>query len=227
MQFDILTLFPESFDSYFDSSIIGRARKQGLITTNSWDIRDHTTDKHKTVDDTPYGGGPGMVMKIEPIDKALTVVKAAFDKAPAEKEIKRKVILFSAKGKQFTQQLAQEYAMLDQLIMICGRYEGIDQRVADYLCDEEISVGPYVLAGGELPAMVVTEAVARHIPGVLGNPESLMEESHTEPDQTEYPQYTKPEEYRGWPVPKVLLSGNHGEIEKWRKKSGKSLASGT
>lgn len=209
MQFDILTLFPESIEPYLSTSILGRAQSQNLIQFRTWNIRDYAEDKHKTVDDTPYGGGAGMVMKVEPIDQALTAVQQTSSGT-------KKVVLLSARGKQFTQQKAQEYAQLDQLILICGRYEGIDQRVADYLADEEICIGPYVLAGGEIGALAILEATARLIPGVLGNEVSLTHESHNEPGKIEAPQYTKPENYKGWDVPKVLLSGNHAKIEKWR-----------
>lgn len=223
MRFDILTIFLEVFPAYLDASILGRAKEAWLIEANVWNIRDYATDKHKTTDDTPYGGGAGMVMKIEPIDRALSALKS---QVPMTNDrIKRKTVVLSARGEQFTQAKAAEYAKLDQLILICGRYEGIDQRVADYLADEEVSIGPYVLAGGEAAAMVVIEVVARLIPGVLGNPASLVEESFAAEAQNpkhkiqsflEYPQYTKPEDYKGWKVPEVLLSGNHGEIHKWR-----------
>ncbi len=210
MQFDILTLFPEALEPYLNTSILGRAQSQQLIEVRTWNIRDYAKDKHKTVDDTPYGGGAGMVMKVEPIDRTLSAVTETSSQA------KKKVVLLSARGKQFTQQIAQEYAQLDQLILICGRYEGVDQRVADHLADEEICIGPYVLAGGEIGALALVEATARLIPGVLGNEVSLTHESHNEPGKIEAPQYTKPEKYNEWDVPPVLLSGNHGEIEKWR-----------
>ena len=220
MRFDVLTIFPGVFGPYLETSILGRAKIAGIIRPQVWDIRDYAKDKHKTVDDTPYGGGPGMVLKIAPIDRALQELKRK-----GERE-KRKIIVLSAKGEQFTQKKAEEYANLDQLVLICGRYEGIDQRVADWLADEEISIGPYVLAGGEAAAMVVIEAVSRLIPGVLGNPQSLEQESfaakaqiqkHKAQTFLEYPQYTKPEAYKGWKVPKVLLSGDHAKIQAWRK----------
>ncbi|MGH9856935.1 MAG: tRNA (guanosine(37)-N1)-methyltransferase TrmD [Acidobacteriota bacterium] len=214
MHFDILTLFPDIVDGYLAASTVGRAKKHGIITTQSWNMRDFTSDTHKTVDDTPYGGGAGMVMKIEPIDCAL---QALTHQLPPVTPNKRRVVVVSARGKQFTQQTAHTYARLDQLILICGRYEGIDQRVADHLADEEVSIGPYVLAGGELPALAILEATARLVPGVLGNERSLALESHNEPGFIESPQYTKPEEYNGWKVPEVLLSGNHEEIRKWRE----------
>lgn len=215
MKFTILTLFPEALEPYLAASILGRAQEAKLIEVGLWNIRDYATDKHRTTDDTPYGGGAGMVMKVEPIHNALNAVGG-------EKN-KRKVVVLSAKGAQFTQVKAAEYAKLDELVLICGRYEGVDQRVIDHLADEEISVGSYVLAGGELPALTVLEATARLIPGVLGNEESLLEESYAgaassqDTDVREYPQYTKPEEYRGWKVPEVLLSGNHPAIKKWRQ----------
>lgn len=216
MRFDILTLFPGAVEPYLASSIVGKAKTAGHIHTHVWDIRSYATDKHKTTDDTPYGGGAGMVMKIEPIDKALEALNS---QPPLANTQKRKVVVLSAKGEQFTQAKAQEYSKLNQLVLICGRYEGIDQRVADFLADEEISVGPYVLAGGEIAALAVLEATARLVPGVLGNPESLLDESfNTSESYLEYPHYTKPEDYKGWKVPDVLVSGNHAAIEEWRKK---------
>jgi tRNA (guanine37-N1)-methyltransferase len=175
MRFDILTIFPEVFPAYFNASILKRAREAGVIETQAWNIRDFATYKHKTTDDTPYGGGAGMVLKIEPIDRALGSVN---DQSPLPHDQKKRVIVLSARGAQFTQAKAAEYANLDQLILICGRYEGIDQRVADHLADEEISIGPYVLSGGEIAALAVIEATTRLIPGVLGNEASLAEESY-------------------------------------------------
>lgn len=211
MRIDILTLFPEVFVPYIHTSILGRATKEEHADIHLWNIRDFSGDERGTVDDTPYGGGAGMVMKIEPIHKAIKAIEKEIGKPMSPT-----ILVLSARGSQFTQEKAQEYAKKDHLILICGRYEGIDQRVADHLANEEISVGPYVLAGGELGAMIISEAVARLLPGVLGNPLSLQEESHATPGKIEAPQYTKPEEYNGWSVPDVLLSGNHGEIEKWR-----------
>lgn len=210
MRFDILTLFPQAVTPYLEQSIMGRAQEAGHVQVKTWDIRSFASDTHKTVDDTPYGGGAGMVMKVEPIDKAL---QAIFEDSG---QLQRKVVVLSAKGKQFSQSVATDYSSLEQLILICGRYEGIDQRVADFLADEELSIGPYVLAGGEIGALAVIEATSRLVPGVLGNPVSLEEESHNEQGFAEYPQYTKPETYKDWSVPSVLLSGNHSEIEKWR-----------
>lgn len=220
MRFDILTIFPEIVEPYFSESILKRARNQGLIEVNVHNLRDYTTDKHRTVDDAPYGGGPGMVMKVGPIYRAVKDLRSKV------KGQRLKVILLSAKGKQFNQKFAQSLSQLSQLILICGRYEGVDQRVADHIADEVISCGPYVLSGGEIPALAVVEATARLVPGVLGNVESLEEESFTYGVETEYPQYTRPEvfeteEGEKWKVPDVLLSGNHAEIEKWRREHKK------
>lgn len=210
MRFDILTLFPQALEPYLATSILGRAQTEQLIEPHLWDIRAFAVDKHKTTDDTPYGGGAGMVMKIEPIARALEAITKDVPR------INQRVVVLSAKGTQFTQETALQWAREHKSItLICGRYEGIDQRVIDHLADEEVSVGPYVLAGGELPALLVLETVARLIPGVLGNQDSLTEESSSE-QGLEYPQYTKPEIYNGWSVPKILLSGNHAEIKTWR-----------
>lgn len=221
MRIDILTLFPEAIAPYLATSIVGRAQEDKLADIHVWNIREFTTDKHKTVDDTPYGGGAGMVMKIEPIHKALQAIEESvkansYEALPTGRQGKA-VLVMSARGNQFTQQKAIELSKLDHIILICGRYEGIDQRVADHLADEEISVGPYVLAGGELPALIIAEAALRLIPGVLGNPMSLHNESHNDEGIIESPQYTKPETYNGWDVPSVLLSGNHEAIATWRK----------
>ena len=206
------------FAPYLRVGVLGRAMKAGVLDVRVQNIRDYTDDRHKTVDDTPYGGGAGMVMKIEPIASALGSIN---DQFPMTNDQKRRTVVLSARGKQFTQAKAEEYAKLDSLTLICGRYEGIDQRVADYLADEELAIGPYVLAGGELAALVVVEVVARLLPGVLGNPESLEEESFSRRRTVEYPQYTKPEIYKGWRVPDVLLSGNHDEIRRWREQHSK------
>ena len=219
MRFDIVTLFPDIINSYMRTSILGRALETGQFQVQTWHIREFTTDKHQTVDDTPYGGGAGMVMKVEPIDRALSAAKR--DLKAKSSELKARTVVLSARGEQFTQAKAYEYAQLDQLVLICGRYEGIDQRVADHLADEELSIGPYVLAGGEIAALAVAEATARLLPGVLGNADSLQTESHNQPGTIEAPQYTKPEEYNGWAVPEVLLSGDHGAIKKWREEQSK------
>ena len=178
------------------------------------DLRSFTHDRHHKVDDTPYGGGAGMVMKAEPFFEAVESINR--EQSAENKKQGTRVIIFSAKGKVFTQSDARRLAGYDQLILLCGRYEGVDERVAEHLADEEISIGGFVLTGGELPAMVVVDAVARLLPGVLGNESSAIDESHSTEGVLEYPQYTKPEVFRDWKVPEVLLSGHHAEIEKWR-----------
>ncbi len=216
---DIITLFPEVIKPYVNASILGRAQKNNLIQIKAHQLRKYATGKHNSVDDTPYGGGPGMLLMVQPIFDALKKIK--------KRKLKSCVIMTAASGKQFTQadskRLAADY---DQIIFICGRYEGVDARVEEHLADEVFSVGPYVLTGGELPSLTMADAIARHIPGVLGKEESLNEESHNEEGSTEYPQYTKPEHFEArlglfkkekWSVPEVLLSGNHAAIEKWRK----------
>ncbi|MCK5466452.1 tRNA (guanosine(37)-N1)-methyltransferase TrmD [Candidatus Parcubacteria bacterium] len=239
MKFDIITIFPKIFDSYFNESILARARKNKLIKIDVHNLRDYTEDKHKTVDDTPYGGGAGMVFKVEPIYKALVKIVGknklkCFKKRIKKQELriknknsKTKIILLSAKGKKFDQAMAKRFSKLDKLILICGRYEGIDERVAKYLADEEISVGDYILTGGEIPAMTIVDSVSRLIEGVVGNKESIKEESFSKKDYLEYPHYTKPEFFSpdkktNWKVPEVLLSGNHQKIGEWREKSSKN-----
>ena len=222
MKFDIITIFPKIFDSYFNESILKRAQKNKLIEIETHDLRDFTTDKHKTVDDTPYGGGAGMVLKIEPIYKCVNKIKSQPKAGPPRAE-KVRVILFSAKGKKFTQKDAQRLSKYDQLIMICGRYEGVDERVIKHIADEEISIGSYVLTGGEIPAMILVDSVTRLLPGVLGNDQSVLFESHSRDGYLEYAQYTKPEEFEGWKVPEVLLSGNHKKIEEWKIKKSMIL----
>lgn len=221
MHFDIITIFPQIFSSYFSESILARAQKKDLIEIKIHNLRDFTSDKHQTVDDTPYGGGAGMVMKVEPIYKCLKNIK---ENPPAGgKKQKTRIILFSAKGKKYTQNDAKRLSKYDNLIFICGRYEGVDERVNKYLVDEEISIGEYVLTGGEIPAMILVDSISRLIPGVLGNPKSLEEESFNSlGDNLEYPQYTKPEVFCDWKVPKILLSGNHKKIEEWRKEKSKT-----
>lgn len=224
MRFEIITIFPEIFGSYFSESILKRAQKAGLIGISVHNLRDFTADKHKTVDDTPYGGGAGMVMKVEPIHRAIKFIKSA--KPVKSKAAKTRIILFSAKGKKYTQKDARRLAKYNNLILICGRYEGVDERVAKHIADEEISIGDYILTGGEIPTMILVDSISRLIPGVLGNKKSLQEESFSQNIQNtylEYPQYTKPEVYKKWKVPKVLLSGNHKEIENWRKKQSRNL----
>ncbi|KAF0120953.1 MAG: tRNA (guanine37-N1)-methyltransferase [bacterium] len=222
MRFDIITIFPKIFDSYFNESIIKRAQAKKLVKIKTHNLRDYTNDKHKTVDAKPYGGGPGMVMMVEPIYKAVKALIKSEARNPKSEtnskskfsKSKTKTILFSAKGKKFDQKMAKRFSKLDQLIMICGRYEGVDERVAKYIADEEVSIGDYVLTGGEIPAMIVVDTVSRFIPGVLGKHESLEEIKGS------YPVYTRPELFnKKWQVPKVLLSGDHKKIEEWRKRA--------
>ena len=212
MRIDVLTLFPPLFAAPFGYGIFKRAIDNGLVELNLHNIRDHTHDKHHTADDYPYGGGAGMVMKPEPIFEAVEAVKAEMGDDAADLP----VILLTPQGRLFTQAVARELAQKPRLLFICGHYEGIDERVREHLATDEISIGDYVLTGGELPAMVVIDSVLRLLPGVLGSDESPLEDSHAS-GLLEYPQYTRPPEYRGWPVPEVLLSGNHGEIAQWRR----------
>jgi tRNA (guanine37-N1)-methyltransferase len=209
MRIDILTLFPEMFAGPFSESILKRASEKGLIDIRLHQIRDYTHDKHHVVDDTPYGGGAGMVMKPEPVFEAVEAVKAVADGGT-------KVVLLSPSGRLFTQAIAADFAKIPRVILIAGHYEGFDERVRSII-DDEISIGDYVLSGGELPAMVIVDGVARLIPGVLGCGESHVEESHSQ-GLLEYPHYTRPPEFRGMAVPEILLSGNHALIAKWRRK---------
>jgi tRNA (guanine37-N1)-methyltransferase len=220
MRFDIVTIFPHIFDSYFGESILRRAREKGLIEIRPHDLRAYATDRHRTVDDTPYGGGAGMVLKVEPIYRALADLK---DVKKDGSDKGTRTVLFSAKGRRFTQADARRLSGYGRIVMVCGRYEGVDERVAGHLIDEELSIGDYVLTGGELAAMVVVDAVARLLPGVLGNEASAVHESHALEGVLEHPQYTKPEEFNGWRVPEVLLSGNHAEIERWRKEHSEGM----
>ncbi len=221
MRFDIITVFPHILDSYFGEAIIKRGVKSGKIEIFPHDLRDFTHDKHRTTDDTPYGGGAGMLMKIEPIAECLDEI---IKKSPFErKEIL--ILIMSAKGKLFDSEKAEKWAKkFSQIIIICGRYEGVDERVVKHLVDQEISIGNYVLSGGELGAGIVVDAVSRFVPGVLGNPASLAEESHNS-QALEYPQYTRPPIFRGWKVPKILLSGDHQAIAEWRGKKIKNFHS--
>ncbi len=212
MKIDILTLFPEMFKGPFEESIVKRAQEKELVEINIHNLRDWATDKHKTLDDKPYGGGGGMVLMVKPIYEALKDLKTK----------NSKVVLLTPQGKVFNQKKAQEFSKLKHLILIAGHYEGFDERIREHLIDEEISIGNYVLTGGELPAMVVIDSIVRLIPGVLGAEESLIDETHTKPGYTKYPVYTRPESFKGWKVPETLLSGNHKEIEKWRKKKTRS-----
>jgi tRNA (guanine37-N1)-methyltransferase len=210
MIYDVLTLFPEMFDSYLAASILGRAIAQGHIQVRRHNIRDFATGRHRTTDDAPYGGGSGMVMKPEPLVRALKAVQGS-EAPPA------RVLLLSPQGRLFDQQSARELSRLPRLILVCGKYEGVDDRVRTLGVHEEVSIGDYILTGGELAAMVILETTARLIPGVLGDEESSREESFSE-GLLEYPQYTRPREFMGYSVPDVLLSGNHREIAEWRRK---------
>lgn len=207
IRFDVLSIFPEMLESPLDFSIIKKAQEKGLINIHLHNIRAWAKDKHKMTDDAPYGSGCGMIMKVEPVDKALEEIKDE-SKNPL-------VVLMTPQGKVFNQQIAVELAQQEQLIIICGRYEGVDERIREHLVDREISIGDYILTGGELCALVVIDAVSRLIPGVLGNVQSNQNESFCR-GLLEYPQYTRPAEYKSWSVPEVLLSGNHAEIENWR-----------
>lgn len=256
MKFNVITIFPEIITGYCDTAIVGRAQKKSLIKVRAVQLRDFATDKHKTVDDTPYGGGAGMVMKPDIIYAALRSVDAIpFAKTDGLTKVKKlfngslkkkkRTVLLSPRGRQFNQAIAVQWSKLDEITFVCGRYEGVDQRVADHLVDEEISIGPYVLAGGELGALTIIEAVARLIPGVLGNPDSLIDETFgqdphntrskkTGPQATsaqafsntdaEYPQYTRPIDFKGWKVPTTLISGDHKKIAEWRQKHAKKTA---
>jgi tRNA (guanine37-N1)-methyltransferase len=254
MTFHIITIFPKIFDSYFNESILKRAQKNKLISIKIHNLRDWTTDKHKTVDDAPFGGGAGMVMKVEPLYKALNspLIKGArgIALAPLQKGgrgVTSKTILLSAKGKPWNQTKAKSYSRLNDVILICGRYEGVDERITKFI-DEEISIGDYVLTGGEIGAMAIVDSITRLLPGALGNDQSAKNESHAIPGVLEHPQYTRPEVFRATPllkspllgkervrvrsfekkikqyrVPKVLLSGNHKKIEEWRQKKSKRV----
>jgi tRNA (guanine37-N1)-methyltransferase len=208
MRFDIITIFPEMFEGFFSGGIIKRALQKGLIEINVRNLRDFTTDKHRQVDDRPYGGEEGMVFKPEPIFAAVESVRQS-DETP--------VYLLSPQGRRFNARLAEEMARHPQIVLVCGRYEGVDERVAEHLATDEISIGDYVLTGGELAAMVVVDAVARFVPRVVGKEESVRHDSFFE-GLLDYPQYTRPREFRGMKVPQVLFSGDHKKIEAWRRK---------
>jgi tRNA (guanine37-N1)-methyltransferase len=213
MRIDVLTLFPEMFEGVFGSSILGKAREKGIVELFTVNFRDFSTNKHHTVDDTPYGGGGGMVLKPEPIFGA---VEHVLERSAGEGGKPARIILMCPQGEPFHQRKAEELAGEDHLIFICGHYEGYDERIRQYLATDELSIGDYVLTGGELPAMTVIDAVVRLLPGVLGNETSAATDSFQD-GLLEYPHYTRPPVYRGWSVPDVLLSGNHAEIAKWRR----------
>ena len=232
IKFDVITIFPEIFKSYLGESLIARALEKKLIKINLHNLRKWTKDKHHTVDDRPYGGGLGMVLKVEPIYKAVKQIK----NTPADGK-KTKIILFTPRGKKFDQKLAYKLSKLDQIIFICGRYEGVDERVAQKIADMEISIGDYDLMGGELPAMVAIETISRLVPGVIGKEQLLKERISKNGGFLEYAQYTRPETFKvktrlrqggygeaSWRVPKVLLSGDHKKIDEWKAKHGKVIA---
>ncbi len=243
MRFDLITIFPEFFVGPLDHGILRRARETGLVEVHVQDLRVFTKDRHRTVDDRPFGGGEGMVLKPEPLFEAVeSLLGASVGEAskPGAAGTKTAIVLMSAAGKLFRQETARRYAQLERIIFICGRYEGVDERVAEHLATEEISIGDFVLSGGELPAMMVVDAVTRLLPGALGNEASSQNESfsgvaHSECESLgragstshqsrvtnhsllDFPHYTRPAEYRGWPVPEVLIGGNHAEVAKWRR----------
>jgi tRNA (guanine37-N1)-methyltransferase len=208
IKFDVLSIFPEMLSSPLNFSLLKKAQEKGLISIGLHDIRNWTSDKHKMTDDAPFGGGCGMVMKVDPVEKALAEIKGRGGES--------QVILMTPQGETFNQKIAAELAGKKQIIIICGRYEGVDERIRTHLVDREISIGDFILTGGELSALVLIDAVSRLIPGVLGNAESICSESFSN-GLLEYPQYTRPANYKGWCVPEVLISGNHAEIELWRR----------
>jgi len=225
LTFDIITIFPGIFNGFLKESLILRAQKKKLIKIRIHNLRKWAKDRHKTVDDRPFGGGLGMVLKVEPIFKAVKSIYRS--RTPIDK---KKVILFTPRGKKFNQKTAYRLSKLNQIIMICGRYEGVDERVARHIADMELSIGDYDLMGGDLPSQVLMETVTRLIPGAIGKPALLKERITKEKGFIEYPQYTRPEVFEPkkgirWKVPKVLLSGHHKKIEEWRKKHGKTIAS--
>jgi tRNA (guanine37-N1)-methyltransferase len=211
LKFHLLTIFPDFFEGPFRHGVVARAAEYGSLELNVHDLRTWTHDPHRTVDDRPFGGGEGMLLKPEPIFEAIESIWP-------ERNSKQKIVLLSAQGRKFDQQVARELLANDEILLICGRYEGVDERVAEHLADEELSIGDYVLSGGELAAAVVVDAVARLLPGVVGNQESTLNESF-EAGILDCPQWTRPADFRGWKVPDVLLSGNHAEIRKWRKQA--------
>jgi tRNA (guanine37-N1)-methyltransferase len=242
MQFEVFTLLPEVFPSYLETSIVKRARERGLISVRVHNIRDYTHDKHHTTDDTPYGGGGGMVMKPEPVFEAVESVLGLntshasrptkpFDYSLEERPASAQgeppqtptgpnsnipIILLTPQGRVFNQSVAEELSQHARILLLCGRYEGIDERIREHLVTDEISIGDYVLTGGELPALILIDAIARLLPGVLGDPTGAQDDSHSM-GLLEYPHYTRPPEFRGWKTPEILLSGDHAKIEKWRR----------
>ncbi len=211
MRFDVFTLLPEVFPAYLGSSILQRAQERGILEVHLHNLRDYAHDRHRTTDDLPYGGGGGMVMKPEPIFEAVESVFGTTQPFPCP------IILLTPQGRLFTQKVATELATYPRLALICGRYEGVDERVREHLVTDEISIGDFVLTGGELAALVIIDAVTRLLPGVLGDPDGAWDDSHAS-GLLEYPHYTRPAEFRGWRVPEILLSGNHAAIARWRRK---------
>jgi len=217
MQFEVFTLLPEVFPPYLEASIIKRARERGLIEVNIHNIRDYTHDKHHTTDDLPYGGGGGMVMKPEPIFEAVeTVLRLSPAQSTSQPESNIPIILLTPQGRVFNQEIAQELSTHPRVAVLCGRYEGVDERIREHLVTDEISIGDYVLTGGELPALIMIDAITRLLPEVLGDATGAEDDSHAM-GLLEYPHYTRPPEYRGWKAPEVLLSGDHAKIDKWRR----------
>jgi tRNA (guanine37-N1)-methyltransferase len=218
VRFDVVTIFPDFFTSPLAHGVVARARNRGLLDIQIHDLRNWTYDRHRTVDDRPFGGGEGMLLKPEPLFEAVEAIVPERDSATA-RDPQTRVVLLSAQGRRFDQNVAREYAKLDRMVLICGRYEGVDERVAEHLADEELSVGNFVLSGGELAATMVVDVVSRLIPGVLGNEDSSLNESFSGEGEflLDCPQYTRPAEFRGWRVPDVLLGGNHEEIKRWRR----------
>ena len=214
MQFDVFTLLPEVFPPYLESSILSRARQRGLIDVRIHNIRDYAHDKHHVTDDAPYGGGGGMVMKPEPVFEAVESVLGLAAPHPQPPTVP--IILLTPQGRVFTQRVAEEFSRHEHIALLCGRYEGVDERIREHLVTDEISIGDYVLTGGELPALMIIDAVSRLIPGVLGDPTGAEDDSHSM-GLLEYPHYTRPPEFRGWKVPDILLSGDHAKIDKWRR----------
>ncbi len=234
MRFDLITIFPEFFAGPLDHGILRRARESGLVEVQVQDLRVFTKDRHRTVDDRPFGGGEGMVLKPEPLFEAVESLlgQSVSDASkPSAPDAKSAIVLMSAAGKIFHQETARRYAQLERIIFICGRYEGVDERVAEHLATDEISIGDFVLSGGELPAMMIVDAVTRLLPGALGNEASSQNESFSADSSGEagrglrgggqalldFPHYTRPAEYRGWAVPEILIGGNHAEVAKWRR----------
>jgi tRNA (guanine37-N1)-methyltransferase len=219
MRFDVLSLFPEIFSGYLTQSLLSLAIEKELVQIHLWNIRDWATGKHRSVDDRPFGGGPGMILMCEPIYACVEGVRAMADDPGL-------LVMLTPTGERLTQPVVKELSTHKRLLLLCGRYEGFDERIRQGLKPREISVGDFICNGGEVPAMVVIDTVVRYVPGVLGDPESLAEESHNDPGRLEYPQYTRPRNFRGMEVPEVLLSGNHQKVARWRAEQSKSRLPG-